>query len=36
MSERPVERRVPGWMVFVVLLLLVGAAATAILLGPRR
>lgn len=36
MNDHPVERRTPGWMVLAVLVLLVGAAVAAILLGPRR
>jgi|JI102314A2RNA_FD_contig_21_13195233_length_239_multi_3_in_0_out_0_2 hypothetical protein len=36
MNDHPAERRTPGWMVLAVLVLLVGAAVAAILLGPRR
>jgi len=31
-----VNRRIPGWQVLLVLVLLISAVATIILLGPRR
>jgi hypothetical protein len=30
------ERRLPGWIVLALLVLIIGAVATVILLGPRR